>query len=91
MIAKHYLVEAAHDDQYQFFFQKQKGRCAICGCRDEQRKLSLDHNHETGVSRGLLCGPCNRGIGLLRDCPEVCMAASTYLSQTFAGNPIYPE
>lgn len=33
-----------------------QGRCAICGCRE---KLVTDHDHETGLERGLLCRSCN--------------------------------
>jgi hypothetical protein len=40
----------------------QRHRCAICG---NIRKLSVDHNHETGSVRGLLCGGCNGAIGNL--------------------------
>jgi hypothetical protein len=60
----------------------QQGRCAICGVPRPLRGkdcLHIDHNHNTGVVRGLLCGTCNKGIGLLRDDPFVLRAAADYL------------
>lgn len=57
-------------------FCKQKGRCAIC---DRKRKLSIDHCHQTGRVRGLLCGNCNRGIGLLDESPKILDSAKEYL------------
>jgi hypothetical protein len=57
----------------------QDGRCAICGRGDES--LGVDHNHATGVVRGLLCSECNKGIGLLREDPDVLQRAVEYLRQ----------
>ena len=52
---------------------EQGGVCAICGNLEsmvdkrtgEVLNLSVDHNHETGTIRGLLCSRCNLGLGLL--------------------------
>lgn len=52
------------------------GRCAIC---DEVRRLAVDHDHRTGVVRGLLCDRCNLGLGNLRDDPVRCVAAAHYV------------
>ena len=59
----------------------QGGGCAICGRTAEQegRDLAVDHDHKTGIVRGILCGFCNRAIGLLRDCPNVAASAAVYL------------
>jgi len=59
----------------------QAGRCAICRkkCR-VNRELSVDHDHETGRVRGLLCSHCNSGIGLLGDSPELVSRAYGYLT-----------
>lgn len=54
-------------------------RCAICGTTDDGAALHIDHNHATGVVRGLLCGNCNRGVGLFRDDPSVIDRAAAYL------------
>jgi hypothetical protein len=41
--------------------------------------LAVDHSHETGAFRGLLCHSCNRAIGLLGDDPARLRAAAEYL------------
>lgn len=47
--------------QYKAMLKRQKERCAICGKhqKDEKRNLAVDHDHKTGVVRGLLCIYCN--------------------------------
>ena len=59
----------------------QDNGCAICGVHEDDTKtnLHLDHDHETGLVRGLLCGPCNRAIGLFKDQTDVILKASAYL------------
>ena len=47
--------------------------------------LVIDHNHKTGKVRGLLCGSCNTGIGLLKDSPDVLDAAIEYLQHQIDG------
>lgn len=56
----------------------QNGRCAICHSSSDQG-LQIDHDHKTGTFRGLLCGLCNRMIGLAGDRPDVLDSASRYL------------
>lgn len=55
-------------DQYDWMLAVQGGVCAICG-KDEpgfgKKRFSVDHDHQTGLIRGLLCGACNTGIGYL--------------------------
>lgn len=56
-------------EDYVNMFEEQNGLCAIC---DRPPKtvltpLDVDHCHTTGKVRGLLCGSCNRAIGLLGD------------------------
>lgn len=43
------------------------GCCDLCGEFKGIRKLCLDHNHQTGKVRGLICDSCNRGLGFFRD------------------------
>ena len=55
--------------EYDTLLQMQGGVCAICS-RPESRKthsLAVDHNHQTGKVRGLLCSCCNRLVGRLED------------------------
>lgn len=54
-------------EDYDLMFKKQGEKCAICGRGEKQNSLSVDHDHETGEIRGLLCPPCNRAIGILGD------------------------
>lgn len=56
----------------------QEGCCAIC--RRVDRDLVVDHDHESGAVRGLLCGLCNSGIGMLGDDPGLIIKAATYLA-----------
>lgn len=48
-------------------YERQGGLCAVCGQPDARRELSVDHCHETGYVRGLLCSTCNLGLGMLGD------------------------
>lgn len=59
----------------------QGGVCAICGVPDQTdgRIFHVDHCHETGVIRGLLCHKCNPALGLLKDDPAILRAAADYL------------
>ena len=58
-----------------------RGVCDICG-RPESAKnkvLSVDHDHNTGRVRGILCNGCNKALGWLRDNPEVMSGMREYL------------
>ena len=60
--------------------QKQAGKCAICSEKpNTQRGLHLDHCHETGAIRGLLCHNCNVALGCFKDDPALLMRAIKYL------------
>lgn len=67
--------------QYDVLFEKQKGRCAICHRSQEGLRLAVDHNHQTGVRRGLLCRMCNLGLGNFLDDPSALRSAIRYLSR----------
>lgn len=56
-------------EQYNLMLVKQNFSCAICETyqSDLPKALSIDHCHESGVVRGLLCSKCNHAIGLLGD------------------------
>ncbi len=76
-------------EEYNMMFDLQKGVCGICGKEEQRvnpwtnrpRNLAVDHNHETGKIRGLLCAACNTGIGLLGDSSEILNKAINYLKQ----------
>lgn len=66
-------------DDYLDLVEDQAGLCAICGGASEDRALAVDHEHASGSIRGLLCSPCNSGLGMFRDDPELMRRAITYL------------
>jgi hypothetical protein len=51
--------------------------CFIC---DERVNLVVDHNHQTGEVRKLLCLNCNSGLGMFRENPELLLKAKEYVS-----------
>lgn len=59
--------------------QAQNNRCRICGDSFENVKMHVDHDHITGRVRGLLCQPCNHGLGMFRDSVERLASAMSYL------------
>ena len=67
-------------DEFDALLAGQGGGCAICGKRPERdASLHLDHDHETGVVRGILCLSCNQGIGKFRDDAGLLERAARYL------------
>lgn len=67
-------------------FDAQRGLCALCQlpetCRSNTgtvKLLAIDHCHETGQVRKLLCNNCNRAIGLLKDDAGLLRRAADYL------------
>ena len=64
-------------DDFVSMQKAQKGRCAIC--HQGAKKLGVDHNHETGAVRGLLCSQCNQGLGNMHDSCTNLRAAIRYL------------
>lgn len=77
-----YGVDAARFDA---MMRKQDGKCAICrsGPNSWHGRLVVDHCHQTGVVRGLLCDKCNVGISRLGDgTVETLLAAIRYIEQS---------
>lgn len=68
------------DGDYERLYEHQGGRCALCRVATGARKrLAVDHDHQLGFARGLLCGVCNKIIGVARDNPEWFDRAAAYL------------
>jgi hypothetical protein len=65
--------------EYESMLEQQGGVCLICGCSSLDRRFHVDHNHETGKIRGLLCHNCNVAIGLISDNPTVADRMAAYL------------
>jgi hypothetical protein len=67
-------------EKYEHLYSEQSGKCAICsGDCPTGKRLSVDHDHETGEVRGLLCSSCNNGLGRFKDDPELLRKAGDYL------------
>lgn len=71
---------------YEAMLAKQNGACAICGATENKVKhprarkfFCVDHDHKTGMVRGLLCHNCNFALGYFRDDPERIRRAADYL------------
>lgn len=73
-------------EQWEAVLEAQGGVCAICkGGPTGSRGFYLDHNHETLVIRGLLCGHCNTAIGMFSDDPERIARAIDYVGSADTG------
>ncbi len=68
-------------EQYDEMFEEQDGNCAICGLPELMKRLSVDHNHNTGEVRGLLCAKCNRFLGFANDDTKLLQNAIEYLGR----------
>lgn len=67
---------------YEIMFKKQKGVCAVCSKPQAgTSSLRVDHCHDTGLIRGLLCHKCNAGIGMLGDRSPNVVKAAAYLKK----------
>ena len=68
-------------DTYNKMLEQQGDRCAICGTPTSylQRSLAVDHNHKTGLVRGLLCSACNGMLGLAKDDRWILLRGIEYL------------
>lgn len=70
---------------YEKLLERQANRCGCCGevfGTTNRTRPVVDHDHVTGRVRGLLCGNCNTGIGMLGDTPTGLLNALRYLNQT---------
>jgi hypothetical protein len=68
-------------EEYTELLEEQLHRCACCGSPNPKRKAGfvIDHDHASGIVRGLLCHSCNIGIGLLGDTIKGLELALDYL------------
>jgi hypothetical protein len=75
-------------EDYNQMLLKQNNKCAICNNFEKSktkygviRKLAVDHCHQTGKIRDLLCSQCNRALGGFRDSTEILQNAIDYLKK----------
>lgn len=66
-------------EQYDEMLRRQGGVCAICEQPPIKHRLDVDHDHESGRVRGLLCRDCNLGVGKLKESLEILARAARYL------------
>lgn len=81
LIAKYGIDEAA----YKAILKGQKYKCKICGILAAESSttgiLVVDHDHKTGMIRGLLCPACNKMLGFAKDSPTTLLKAIQYLKK----------
>lgn len=89
---KNYQLTA---DEFNKMWQAQDGKCLICKVElmprgRKKNSAAVDHNHQTGAVRGLLCRLCNHGLGAFRDNPNILQSAAKYLEDNgyYGGNAI---
>ena len=77
-------------DDYDSMVMEQNNKCKIC--LDVMKRPCVDHCHVTGDVRGLLCRPCNSGIGQLKDDPEILRIGANYIEAglRYRGERIVP-
>jgi hypothetical protein len=76
-------------DQYRGLQEKQGGKCAVCDQEEtavdkrtgKVRRLHVDHSHQSGAVRGLLCTRCNLGLGFLQEDPKIIKSLLQYLDR----------
>ena len=75
-------------DDYVRMYENQSGKCKICGSEialfmveGGPEIANVDHDHDTGNVRGLLCRNCNHGLGNFKDSEENLLSAIKYLSK----------
>lgn len=73
-------------EDFQAMLEKQGGVCAICAePPPADTLLHVDHDHDTGAVRGLLCRGCNSGIGFFKDSERAMLKAIEYIRAAKAG------
>ena len=73
------------EDEFNIMLGDQNGLCKICGMINDGKPLYVDHCHETGKARGLLCQRCNSAIGFFGDKTGLMEVAMKYINQSKEG------
>jgi len=70
-------------DEYEQMYSDANGCCQVCGISEQEnnKRLAVDHNHNTGKVRGLLCGKCNTALGQLDDSLVKISSLYSYLKE----------
>ena len=70
------------DEEHSALKKRADGKCELCGITlsdDGPTREVIDHDHETGAVRGLLCNNCNMGLGYVEDSPQLLEQLAQYL------------
>lgn len=72
--------------QYKELLEKQNNKCAICNIEFDSnckkyKQINIDHNHKTLKVRGILCSPCNRSLGLLKEDIKILESMINYIKK----------
>lgn len=70
-------------EQFNQMYEEQGGQCAICSTKVEDSKICVDHNHNTGRVRRLLCHNCNVILGHAFEDPSILIKCAEYLNADF--------
>lgn len=66
---------------YNTKLKRQNGKCAVCHKKPRTIRLAIDHNHKTQKVRDLLCGSCNRALGLIKEDISILQAMIEYIER----------
>ncbi len=77
------------DQEFERMLEQQAGLCWVCGClleisvtpRRGNKRVCVDHDHQTNQVRGLLCNNCNAGMGSMKESPALLVRASEYIAR----------
>lgn len=75
---RRFLNGQMSEKDFRKLFEAQGSICAICG--SDSGTFGVDHCHNTGAVRGILCRQCNAGLGMFRDSPDRLRRAIEYLT-----------
>lgn len=78
MISLNRFVQRRYGVTHEEAVQLRQSPCEICG---HKGKMVIDHNHTTGARRGILCSPCNSGIGQFRESASAMRSAAEYVER----------
>ena len=70
-------------EEYNTILESQNGKCRICETEEclSGKRMAVDHNHQTGKVRGILCFKCNTGLGKFMDSIDLLKQAASYLKE----------
>lgn len=77
------------DNAYKVLIGSREKTCEICGASGDKVKICIDHCHNTGAVRGVLCNRCNIAIGAFQDNADLLRKAADYVErfERDFGNP----